>query len=73
MQIIAIEQASNSVDYKKVEIKTPTLFIFGREVEGIEERILEKADIIAEIPMMGKKESLNIAVSAGVVLFRWLD
>ena len=73
MQIIAVEQNEKSVDYKEVNIKMPTLFIFGREVEGIEKDILEKADVIAEIPMMGKKESLNVAVSAGIVVFRLLD
>ncbi|MSR71553.1 MAG: TrmH family RNA methyltransferase [Candidatus Taylorbacteria bacterium] len=72
-QIVSVEQASNSIDYKKVEIKIPVLFIFGREVEGIEQKLLEKSDIVAEITMSGKKESLNVAVAAGIVLFRLLD
>jgi 23S rRNA (guanosine2251-2'-O)-methyltransferase len=73
VEIIAVEQNPRSVDYKKVETELPTLFIFGREVEGIEDALLAKADVIAEIPMIGKKESLNVAVSAGIVLFRLLD
>ena len=73
VEIVAVEQNSRSVDYKNVEVEVPTLFIFGREVEGIEEQLLAKADVIAEIAMHGKKESLNVAVAAGIVLFRLLD
>lgn len=73
--IIAIEQAKNSVDYKKVKIKdkNKTAFIFGNEVAGLPKSILSKCDVIAEIPMRGDKESLNVSVSAGIALFRVLD
>jgi tRNA G18 (ribose-2'-O)-methylase SpoU len=71
--LVAIEQAKNSVDYKKVKITNKTAFIFGNEVTGLPKSILNKCDIIAEIPMRGEKESLNVAVSAGVALFRILD
>jgi len=71
--LIAVEQAKNSIDYKKVKIKNKTAFIFGNEVSGLSEKVLKKCDIIVEIPMVGEKESLNVAVSAGVALFRILD
>jgi tRNA G18 (ribose-2'-O)-methylase SpoU len=72
-QIIAVEQAENSVDYKTVKVKEKNAFIFGSEVDGLGKEMLEKCDIIAEIPMQGEKESLNVSVSAGVVLFRMID
>jgi tRNA G18 (ribose-2'-O)-methylase SpoU len=72
-EIISVEQSKNSVDYKKVKPKGKSLVIFGTEVSGISKSILEKSDIIAEIPMKGKKESLNVSVSAGIVLYRWFD
>ncbi len=72
-KIISIEQASNSVDYKKVRPSAKSLVIFGNEVSGVSKPILTKSDTIAEIPMKGKKESLNVSVSAGIVLFRWFD
>lgn len=72
-EIIAIEQAENSVDYKKVKIKKPTLFIVGNEVGGIPKNILKECGSVAEIPMKGKKESLNVSVSFGVALFRILN
>src|SRR3989344_617254 len=70
--IVAIEQAKNSVDYKKVKIKKPVLFLVGNEVEGISQKLLNLADIVAEIPMKGDKESLNVSVAFGIALFRML-
>ena len=72
-QIIAIEQDPKSVDYKKVKTKEKNAFIVGTEVTGIPKSILKHCDIIAEIPMKGKKESLNVSVSLGVALFRMLN
>jgi len=71
-QIIAIEQDEKSIDYKKVSLKEKNAFIVGTEVTGIPKNILNKCDVIAEIPMKGKKESLNVSVVLGVALFRIL-
>jgi tRNA G18 (ribose-2'-O)-methylase SpoU len=70
--IIALEQDKNSVDYRKIKLPKKVAVILGREVEGLDKNILKKCDIIAEIPMHGKKESLNVSVAAGVALFRIL-
>ncbi len=72
-QIIGLEQTKNSQDYKKVKIESPALFIVGNEVEGIERKILSLCDVVVEIPMKGKKESLNVSVAFGVALFRMLN
>ena len=64
-EIIALEQAKNSVDYKKVKAKKNTLVILGNEVDGVSKELLKLADVVAEIPMRGKKESLNVGVAAG--------
>ena len=71
--IIAIEQDKKSVDYKKVKLGKKNVFIVGAEVTGIPKNILQKCDIIAEIPMRGKKESLNVSVALGIALFRICD
>ena len=71
--IIAIEQDKNSIDYKKVKPKAKNAFIVGAEVEGLSQNILRKCDIIAEIPMRGSKESLNVSVALGITLFRILN
>jgi len=70
---IAIEQSKDSVDYKKLTITSPVAFILGNEVEGLPKRVLEKMDIIAEIPMKGDKESLNVSVAGGIAMFRILN
>jgi tRNA G18 (ribose-2'-O)-methylase SpoU len=48
-------------------------FILGTEVSGLPKEILEMCDVIAEIPMKGEKESLNVSVSFGVAIFRILN
>ncbi len=70
--IVAIEQSEKSVDYKKVKSSEKTVFIVGTEVTGLPKSVLQKCDIIAEIPMAGMKESLNVSVATGVALFRIL-
>jgi len=72
-EIIAIEQDKDSIDYKKIKLGNKTAFILGNEVDGIEKKVLNLCDKIAEIPMKGEKESLNVSVSAGVALFRILN
>ncbi len=73
IQTIAIEQSKNAIDYKKVKIQKPVAFILGNEVDGLPKNILEKVDIVTEIPMKGMKESLNVSVAAGIALFRILN
>ena len=72
---IAVEQADGAVDYKKITRPKdhPCVIIFGNEVRGISPSILKMCDVVAEIPMHGKKESLNVSVSAGIALFRILN
>lgn len=72
-QIVGIEQDEKSEDYKKVKIKSKVLFIVGNEVTGIDKGLLKLCDIVTDIPMRGKKESLNVSVAFGVALFRMLD
>jgi 23S rRNA (guanosine2251-2'-O)-methyltransferase len=72
-QIVAIEQDKRSVDYKKVKLTAKNAFVVGTEVSGIPKNILSKCDIIAEIPMKGKKESLNVSVALGIVLFALIN
>jgi 23S rRNA (guanosine2251-2'-O)-methyltransferase len=79
-KIIAVEQDKNSIslfDYRarRSEVGAPTkasgkiALIVGNEVSGLSKSILKQADTIVEIPMRGKKESLNVSVAAGVALF----
>ncbi len=71
--VVCVEQAKNSIDYKTVIPKNKTCFVFGNEVEGVSKDVLEIADQVAEIEMMGEKESLNVSVTFGIMMFRMLD
>ncbi len=72
VEIIALEQHPKSKQYTDVHPESFAL-ILGNETEGIEKDILESVDTIIEIPMHGKKESLNVSVAAGIALFRLLE
>lgn len=73
--ICALEQGPTAVSYndfpkKLLKNKKGVVLIVGNEVRGIPPGILKKADIILEIPMRGKKESLNVSVALGIAAYR---
>lgn len=68
-RVVGVEQDNRSRDYRTFELKKPTLFIFGNEVRGLSPQLRSSCDDLIQIPMFGKKESLNVATSAGIVLF----
>ena len=67
--IVAVEQANDSVLLQDFSLQGKTCYIFGNEIEGVRSEILNLSDTILEIPMQGHKESLNVGVSVGIVLF----
>ena len=75
IKIVALEQHENSTPYTSYVIpNTNTLaLIVGNEVDGISKDILDLCDDIIEIPMHGRKNSLNVAVATGIVLYKILD
>jgi tRNA G18 (ribose-2'-O)-methylase SpoU len=72
-KIVALEQSKNSVNYKNLNVDSDCLIILGNEVGGIEHDLLNLCDYILEIPMSGKKESLNVSVATGILLYRLFD
>ena len=69
-QIVSVEQAKNSIPHYQFKIgKRKTALVLGSEVAGLPAPILKKSDKILEIPMEGKKESLNVAVAFGIVAY----
>ena len=64
---IVIEQTIHSVPLYKINFKYPVCFIFGNEVTGVTEVLAKRVKTHAEISMEGIKQSLNVAVCAGVV------
>jgi tRNA G18 (ribose-2'-O)-methylase SpoU len=72
--VIALEQNDTSVDYKTVNISERNLvaFVIGPEVTGMTQEVLDTCDVIAEIPMFGTKESLNVTIAFGIGVYRIL-
>jgi tRNA G18 (ribose-2'-O)-methylase SpoU len=70
--LIALEHTSESVPYTKFEFPFPFCLLLGNEVDGISEELIKQADRSIEIPMYGLKQSLNVSVAFGVVMFHAL-
>ena len=69
--VIAVEQAKGSVAYNKFRTRKQKIaLVLGSEVTGLPMGILHRADRVLEIPMAGKKESLNVAIAFGIVAYR---
>lgn len=73
-EILAIEQSKRSVPYYRyaaglADNDARVALVLGNEVKGLSPSVLRAADHILEIPMLGKKESLNVAVAFGIVAF----
>ncbi|MCR4325202.1 MAG: RNA methyltransferase [Patescibacteria group bacterium] len=68
-RIVGVEQDERSRDYRSMHARDKMLFVFGNEVRGLSKQLRDSCDELVEIPMHGKKESLNVSVAAGVILF----
>lgn len=68
-QIFAVEQTDESVWFWNMSYPEKVALVFGYEIEGISNEVLQLCDGSIEIPMLGYKGSLNISVACGIVLF----
>lgn len=67
--VVAVEQSADAIMLNDFLLPEQVVYIFGSETEGVPLEILSAVDTILEIPMQGQKESLNVSVTAGIVLF----
>jgi len=70
--VVPVEQTESSVSLQVFTIPENVAYIMGNEIEGVSKEFLAAADTIIEIPMLGEKESLNVSVAAGIVLYHGL-
>jgi len=68
--IAALEQSSNSELLSDYTAPEKIVLLLGREVEGIEDRILSICDVCLEIPMLGEKESFNVVQATAMALYK---
>ncbi|WP_027138774.1 TrmH family RNA methyltransferase [Gaetbulibacter saemankumensis] len=67
-QIVATTPHTNDCELHDFDITKKACFFFGRETEGLSQEVLDAADSYLKIPMVGFTESLNISVSAAIIL-----
>jgi len=79
-KIFAIEQNKKSIPYYKIHRHyfiqrslDKIVIVVGNEIKGLPASILKRSDKILEIPMRGKKESLNVSVAFSIVIFHFIN
>ena len=71
VRIIGLEKTGSSEEIKKLSnrVISNIALVVGNEVDGIKPGILKLCDYVVHIPMMGKKESLNVSIAAGIAMY----
>lgn len=72
VQIVAVELAHGAKKYCEAKYKFPVCLIFGHEVEGISDEVMELVDMSVTIPMLGRANSLNVATCYGIIMYEVL-
>lgn len=67
--VIAIEQTPRATMLNQTELPQKIAFIFGHEAGGVSHEVLENSDQHIQLPMLGSKNSLNVATTVGIVLY----
>lgn len=69
VRVVAVEQADCATPLQEFTTPENVLYIFGSETAGVPPELLRHVDEVLELPMRGTKESLNVSVTAGIVLY----
>lgn len=71
--LYSLEAAQNSIDLftevKQIESDKPVLLILGNEISGVDPVLLQQSNLTLSLPMLGNKNSLNVAVAAGIAIY----
>lgn len=70
--LAGVETAPHAVDLFDWQPSFPVCVVFGHEVDGIRQELRERCDLFVQIPMLGRKHSLNVATAGGIVLYELL-
>jgi len=68
-EIIVVEQSSKAENFYDIEYPEKIALIFGNEITGVSSEIISKSDKDIIIPMLGKKNSLNVATCVGILMY----
>ncbi|HET8809637.1 MAG TPA: RNA methyltransferase [Flavobacteriaceae bacterium] len=75
IHVLSVEQAENATMLNDFSPETGQTYalVFGNEVKGVQQEVINASDGVLEIPQMGSKHSLNVSVSVGVVVWGFLS
>lgn len=68
-QLVVVEHTDSSIPYTEAGYQFPVCIVLGNEVDGVTREVVEMCDMAINIPMRGIKQSLNVAVACGIVLY----
>ncbi len=72
VRIVVLEHTSESRSFREVSYQFPTCLVVGNEVFGVSDELIDLADQAIEIPMFGSKQSLNVTIAFGIVVYEML-
>lgn len=72
VKVIAVELAEGGVAYDKIAFDFPVCVVFGHEVEGVSDEVMELVDGAIQLPMLGLANSLNVSTCYGIVMYELL-
>lgn len=71
VKILSVEQVEGSVMLNNFSVESNVKYalFFGNEVKGVNQQVIDRSDVVVEIPQLGTKHSLNVSVSGGIVIW----
>lgn len=69
VKVVVVELAAEAIPLRELKISERVAYVLGNEIGGVSIAVQKMADSIVKIPMLGSKESLNVSVAAGIVLY----
>jgi TrmH family RNA methyltransferase len=71
-RLLGTHLTAEAVDYREIDYRAPLILLMGNEQSGLTERLSAACEALARIPMPGKADSLNLAVSTGIMIYEAL-
>ncbi len=68
-EIVSVELHDSSIPLRGYTVSERVAYVLGNEVDGVDEKTVANSDVVVHLPMLGEKESLNVATTAGIVMY----
>lgn len=68
--IYSVEQSDQSQQFDQIDFPPKTALVFGHEISGVDPEVIKASDATIDVPMFGKKKSLNVATTVGIICYQ---